>query len=427
MKTIEKLYRESFEDYKQQPDSKNWKSIEKKISKPNFFRFSATSFNIFYLVAIIIVTGLTVIIVNQTNTTDKIIAISENSNLILNNKKIDISENQENIIIENIEDRNSKNKIITSEIADNQSVENTNVKIISGTSDVKSIKINETTETTETIAKKLEKIKLQTVANFNISLLDGCAPLKVDFTNKSQNYNSIDWDLGNGVISNEQTVTYTYTKPGVYIVSLTVTGDDNTQQLYDTIIVYNKPTSEFDINKNNIYKNENVEFVNKSDNANRYSWIFGDGKSSFEENPTHSYNNTGDYEVKLITISENQCSDTASFDLIVKKDDTKIIFPNAIRPNLAGGTGGYYSTNNTKGNVFHPVTEENIDNYVLRVYDKTGLLLFESKEVNIGWDGYYKNKLMPIGVYIYESKGTFENGDNFYYKGDITLIHSQQR
>ncbi len=428
MKTIEELYEKSFNGFKQQPAPKNWENIDKKISKPNFLKFSATSFNIYYLVVIILVVSSIAIISEKSNSTEKILAISKNANLILNNKEINTTNNYKNIITENkteqIIDNNKTN--ITLKNTENK---NTEIKVISATSNIKEINISETTEvveTAETTAKKLEKRKSQMVANLSISLLEGCVPLTVDFTNKSQNYNSAAWDLENGITSDEQKVTYTYTKPGMYVVSLTITNDENIKKIYDTINVYGKPTAQFDVNKNTIYENQEIEFVNKSEYAKKHEWTFGDGEKSNDENPIHKYNKTGNYEVKLITIAENQCSDTSLFELNVKKDDTKIFFPNAIKPNLTGSSGGYYSSNSNKSSVFCPITEEYITNYSLRIYNKRGILLFESQEINKGWDGYYKNELMPIGVYIYEAKGTFESGEKFYYKGDITLIYSQQ-
>jgi len=428
MKTIEELYKKSFEDFEQKPNKKNWANINKRLSKPSFLKFSATSFNIYYLVVIILVVASISIISEQTNSTKKILAISKNANLILNNKEIKPTNYNENKTSENQFEQNTNNNK-TNIIANKSENKNTEAKIISGTSIPKEIHItqtNEETETTENNAKKLEKLKSQMVANFNISLLEGCVPLKVDFTNKSQNYNSADWDLGDGILSNEQSVTYTYTKPGMYIVSLTVTNDENIKKIYDTINVYGKPTAMFDVNNNNIYENQEIEFINKSQYAQKHEWNFGDGVKSTEESPTHKYNKTGNYEVKLITVAENQCSDTTLFEVNVKKDNTKIIFPNAIRPNLTGSSGGYITSNSNKSSIFFPVTEEKVTNYQLRIYDKRGILLFESQDINKGWDGYYKNELMPMGVYIYESKGTFESGDNFYFKGDITLIHSQQ-
>lgn len=45
---------------------------------------------------------------------------------------------------------------------------------------------------------------------------------------------------------------------------------------------------------------QTVAFENRSSNANGYLWYFGDGTTSTLENPTHTYNNQGDYTVKLV-------------------------------------------------------------------------------------------------------------------------------
>ncbi len=39
--------------------------------------------------------------------------------------------------------------------------------------------------------------------------------------------------------------------------------------------------------------------------AHHYEWNFGDGGTSMEANPTHTYNNAGTYTVKLMTMSKN--------------------------------------------------------------------------------------------------------------------------
>jgi PKD repeat protein len=39
--------------------------------------------------------------------------------------------------------------------------------------------------------------------------------------------------------------------------------------------------------------------------AHHYEWNFGDGGTSMEANPTHTYNTAGTYTVKLKTMSKN--------------------------------------------------------------------------------------------------------------------------
>ncbi len=53
-----------------------------------------------------------------------------------------------------------------------------------------------------------------------------------------------------------------------------------------------------------------VNFTNKSVNGTSYNWSFGDGQTSTAPNPSHTYNDSGTYTVRLIT-SKSGCSDTS--------------------------------------------------------------------------------------------------------------------
>jgi hypothetical protein len=53
-----------------------------------------------------------------------------------------------------------------------------------------------------------------------------------------------------------------------------------------------------------------VSFTNKSANGTSYNWSFGDGQTSSTPNPSHTYNDSGTYIVRLIT-TKGGCSDTA--------------------------------------------------------------------------------------------------------------------
>jgi len=60
--------------------------------------------------------------------------------------------------------------------------------------------------------------------------------------------------------------------------------------------------------------------------------------------------------------------------------------------------------------------------FQLKVFNRKGLLLFESKDISIGWDGYYNEQLMKQDVYIWKIRGKFNNGKTFVESGDVTLI-----
>jgi len=84
-----------------------------------------------------------------------------------------------------------------------------------------------------------------------------------------------------------------------------------------------------------------VNFTNKSVNGTSYNWSFGDGQTSTDANPAHTYNDSGTYIVRLIT-SKGGCSDTvystvylatASIGLSTEKTEL-IISPNPVKNEL---------------------------------------------------------------------------------------------
>ncbi len=60
--------------------------------------------------------------------------------------------------------------------------------------------------------------------------------------------------------------------------------------------------------------------------------------------------------------------------------------------------------------------------YQLRIFSRRGILIFESNDVNFGWDGYYKGQLCDPGVYVWKVRGNFINNRQFTKVGDVTLL-----
>ena len=99
----------------------------------------------------------------------------------------------------------------------------------------------------------------------------------------------------------------------------------------------------------------------------------------------------------------------------------EIRFPNAFRPNPNGPSNGYYTEGLTTNEVFHPVYKSVVE-YQLKIFNRFGLLIFESDDVNIGWDGYINDRLAKHDVYIWKVRGHFSNGQTFVKFGNVTLI-----
>lgn len=151
-------------------------------------------------------------------------------------------------------------------------------------------------------------------ADFTADITSGIAPLTVNFTDISlDSVNTWHWDFGNGDTSILQNPQYNYNDPGMYTVSLTVTGPggSDTETKTDYIDVhYAPPTAGFSADPTTGNPPLNVQFTDLSaDSVNTWSWDFGDGGNSLEQNPLHIYSNTGTYTVSL-TVSGPGGSDS---------------------------------------------------------------------------------------------------------------------
>lgn len=127
------------------------------------------------------------------------------------------------------------------------------------------------------------------------------------------------WDFGDGEVSTATNPTHIYDLAGTYDVSLTVTyAHSGTGQTFtsvrrkDDLIVVNNPTpptANFAVGASCAFVGSPVPFTNLSEDGTRpitsWFWRFGDGATSTQANPSHTYNQQGEYTVSL-TVTSNQ-------------------------------------------------------------------------------------------------------------------------
>lgn len=114
---------------------------------------------------------------------------------------------------------------------------------------------------------------------------------------------SVTWDYGDGtshtLSGNQEIDTHIYTSPGTYTVKLTITDGVKTSDTTRSItIVPEVIIAEFTCPET-FKKGTPFTLVNKSVNATSYSWTFGDGTTSTDINPTHTYNTSANYPIRL--------------------------------------------------------------------------------------------------------------------------------
>jgi PKD repeat protein len=261
---------------------------------------------------------------------------------------------------------------------------------------------------------------------FEASATQGCTPLKVRFHINPGLCDSCRWTFGDGGISTEKDPEWIFDAEGEYNVGLTVFCREGLHATYfRTIIVHPRPVARFEISPENpAIPGGQVSFINYSNGAATFKWNFGDGKISSDFEPKHIYDKPGSYNVSLVAASDKGCIDSMKVENAFSGSEYFIRFPNAFIPNQQGPTGGYYSArSNESSDVFYPVFS-GVTEYQLKIFSKLGILIFESNDINIGWDGYLDGVLNTAGVYIWKVRGKFRNGETFIRMGDVTLLRA---
>ena len=260
----------------------------------------------------------------------------------------------------------------------------------------------------------------------------GCAPLKDTLRSTSQYATSYFWDFGDGNSENVITtaVTNIYYDPGNYNIKLVVTGPGGKDSItgIDSAIVYPDPSANFIVQPLAVTVGVDpiVCAIVYSKDVGSYVWNFGDNtidSTTLGQNQTHIYQKYGDYVVTLTVISSHGCRYMVPYTpLITAREEINVQVPNAFTPNAGGPSAdGVYDPASPDNDIFHP-NITGLQTYELDIFNRWGELLFVSKDIKVGWDGYYKGKLCEQSVYVWKIKGVSTTGQNIEKAGDLTLL-----
>jgi gliding motility-associated-like protein len=143
----------------------------------------------------------------------------------------------------------------------------------------------------------------------------GCYPFTFNFQANVDSPDSVltyQWNFGDTLgTSNQKSPTYTYTKPGTFAVTLTITttgGCTETYTLANAVKIGPKPVANFTSNTTTACANPGIQFINQSTGAIEYLWEFSDGSTSTAKDPLQTFNDTGWINVTLSAIN-NGCED----------------------------------------------------------------------------------------------------------------------
>jgi len=142
-----------------------------------------------------------------------------------------------------------------------------------------------------------------------------------------------------------------------------------------------------------------------------YQWSFGDGATSTDENPQHTYEEAGKYTVLLIVTNPNGCIDSILHIVDIKRESF-IFIPNTFTPGNGDGINDVFRVH---GNGF---TEGS-----LRVYNRWGQEIHATSNNDLTWNGTRgDDTVCPQGVYAYRIDYTDGLGKRQTILGHINLV-----
>lgn len=448
---VEELFQSAFDGYKVQPSEQAWENLQRKMRWKEFFRFNLVHFNVFYF-SFFLIAGLSAFIFMepfQNQTTNNLLPektvsekqiVSQNPQDLPARRQLNSSEET----VHNMPETNAlpaQTETTSTITTQNQTHENSGALLTQRGTPVSDASLqnespdnqlsttnianNETGE--NNIINETEPCKAPE-ALFTPSVSEGCAPLTVSFANKSLKASTYVWNFGDGNFSTASNPIHTYTAPGTYEVVLRANGKggsdfNNTYR----ITVFERPVAKAHVESKIDNTNAPVFFNNESENATYYEWDFDDNNYSSEREPVHYFASNQVFDVTLKVWSEHHCIDSAIIPNVLNVSAPvagKLIFPNAFTPSTNGANGGYYSFTDRTNDVFYPL-HYGVAEYKLQIFNRFGALVFETTDIQQGWDGYYDNGRLAVeDAYVWRATGRYENGQAFTKVGNVTLIYS---
>ncbi len=261
------------------------------------------------------------------------------------------------------------------------------------------------------------------MADFQASVLTGCEPLIVDFTNLSENADEYFWIFSDQPLDTIRSINpqRTFEEAGVYSVTLLIkNGRDCRDSITyeDLIVVHPTPNPSITFDKLDNELPVTYQFiVNTNAKLRSTFWNFGDGQTSQLAHPRHRYINFVPRTITLEVETPFGCigKDTVNMSL---DTITNLSIPNILEPRseILGQQ------------VFQPKGISLVD-YHIAIYSRNGTLVWESTALDEEgrptehWDGTLQRgagagTMLPAGVYVWEVKravfvdGTIWDGMN---------------
>ena len=247
--------------------------------------------------------------------------------------------------------------------------------------------------------RPIDYFPLPAELDLNIDLASQCQPAFLDFSNTvgliTEEYD-VFWDFGDGNTSTEFAPVHQYAEPGNYSIYFRAISPFNCEidtQLRTPFQVFESPIAAFSFTPPEVdIRDPVVSFFDESQLAASWQWFFDSVGTSREQNPIYTFPDSGAYNVMLVISHLNGCFDTAFGQLIVRPFQSLFV-PNAFTPNRDGLNELFRVAGFTRY----------ISEFRMRIYNRWGELIFETDDIEGGWDGLNQRngQKSQTGVYLF--------------------------
>lgn len=222
------------------------------------------------------------------------------------------------------------------------------------------------------------------------------------------------WLFGNGRTSTLQSPKFKYRDTGHYTITLIARTIDN---CVDTLvkpryaIVNPNPKAGFFYTKERSWENEvDIQYTDTSIGAISWDWNFSSMGTSTDQNPKLFYNDTLTQYTTLVVRNGYGCRDTVT-KLLFIAPDVIYFMPNAFTPN-----------DDNINETFKPLGLAYAINYKFIIFNRWGEILFSTDNPQIGWDGTYEGKIVPLDLYFYRLEFVGVDELRHEEKGNVMIL-----
>jgi PKD repeat protein len=422
MDKFDKIIKEKVEQFEVPYNDAHWAEMEGKLNSIHSAKIKKNIITAVGIIAVLCVSSY--IIISNTNT-----SVEKNNNVVItNNQNTTNGYEATNNTLKNTNSINSSNEAPNKTVEQHNSEETNTI-----------INNNETTINNETIpnitpektipAENNENTKstIEVSADFIVYNNTICLGEVVSFEALEKNSAvSYLWDFGDGTNSKAQTPKHTYEEAGNYTVSLKITsrqsGIEYKSSQKNVVTILPTPNVDFTYtelslkNDNNKLKYPYTSFEIKGNDVNyTYSWELGNGKNAKTKNAKTIYDKAGNYNVALITKTENGCSTITTKNIVIK-NGIDLYAPTGFKPNTAVSS---------ESETFIPMALLGWEvQFNMTILDNAGKTVYKTSDRNAPWNGKMNNngQLLNEGVYVWQVIVYDAEGIEHAHKGNITLL-----